>query len=218
MRYHHSFAFALAASLLWSGVGYAQPSGAQPITEWRAYGGVGVPNEWTIGDEVLNHTPGGGDLISVESFANVEITFDWKISPGGNSGVFYRVDEQYGASFQSGPEYQILDNAGHADGRSGISSAASVYGLYAPSSDATRPVGEWNSARIVLLGNHVEHWLNGEKVLSFELGSVDWKTRVAGSKFADWPAFGTLPTGHIVLQDHGNAVEYRNFMVLKLPD
>lgn len=221
MIYGDRIARALAALLSLfgaTGMSLAQFNDARPITEWRAYGGTRIPQEWSISDGVITHTPGGGDLISVESFADVEITFDWKISPGGNSGVIYRVDEQYGGAFQSGPEYQILDNTGHADGKVAISSAASVYGLYAPAHDATRPVGEWNSARIVLQGNHVEHWLNGENVLSFEIGSADWRTRVAGSKFADWPAFGALPAGHIVLQDHGNAVEYRNIMVRTLTD
>lgn len=210
-------AFALAAALALCS-GYAQAADLRPITEWRAYHGTGLPPEWTISDGLITHTPGGGDLISVELFGNVEIMFDWKISPGGNSGVLYRVDEQYGAAFQSGPEYQILDNAGHPDGQLPISSAASVYGLYAPAHDATRPVGAFNAARIVLRGNHVEHWLNGEKVLSFEIGSLDWTARLPGTKFADWPAFGILPAGHIVLQDHGDPVEYRNFMVRTLPD
>jgi hypothetical protein len=211
---------ALAASLVVSGctnISSAQSTDAQPITEWRAYRGTGLPPEWTIGNGVITHTPGGGDIITVESFANVEIAFDWKISPGGNSGVIYRVGEQYGASFQSGPEYQILDNAGHSDGRTPNTTAAAAPFLYAPSRDATLPVGEWNSAKIVLQGNHVEHWLNGELVVSFEIGSDDWKARVANTKFADWSAFGTLPQGHIVLQDHGNPVEYRNFTVRALP-
>lgn len=212
--------FAVGAALILlseSAIGLAQ-SEWHPITDWRGYGGTGVPAEWTISDGMVVHAPGGGDLISVESFADVEVTFEWMISPGGNSGVFYRVDENDGASFQSGPEYQILDNAGHPDGKSPITSAASAYGLYAPSRDATLSVGEWNSARIVLQGNHVEHWLNGERVLSFDIGSADWTERVADSKFADWPAFATRPAGHIVLQDHGSAVSYRNFMVRRLPD
>ena len=199
-------------------IGSAQSADKRPIDEWRAYGGTGIPAEWMIEDGLIRHSPGGGDLISVESFGNVEVTFDWKISPGGNSGVIYRVDESYGASFQSGPEYQILDNAGHSDGQSPMTSAASVYGLSAPTRDATRPVGEWNSARIILQGSHFEHWLNGEKMTSVDVGSTDWKTRVGRSKFAGWPAFGVLPEGHIVLQDHGSPVEYRNFMVQTLPD
>lgn len=198
------------------GAAYAQAADARALTDWRAYRGIGVPAQWTIRDGLITHTRGGGDLISVESFGNVEITFDWKISPRGNSGVIYRVEEQLGASFQSGPEYQIVDNAGHPDGRSPLTSAASMYGLYAPSRDVTRPAGEWNAGKIVLNGDLVEHWLNGEKVLGAQTGTADWKARVASTKFADWPAFGTLPAGHIVLQDHGDAVEYRNFSVREL--
>lgn len=208
-------AAAMAVMAVASNTSYAQ-SEAQLITEWRAYRGAGIPPQWTIADGVISHAPGGGDLISVESFDNFELSFEWKISPGGNSGVMYRVDERYGASFQSGPEYQILDNGGHSDGRVLATTAASVPFLYAPSRDATLPVGEWNAARIIVQGNHVEHWLNGEMVVSVEIGSADWNARVAASKFGAWAAFGTLPAGHIVLQDHGNSVEYRNVMVRKL--
>ncbi|MEQ1768770.1 MAG: DUF1080 domain-containing protein [Devosia sp.] len=217
-RWHTSGLAALLVFCSGNIIGYAQSSDVQPIAEWRAYRGSGLPAEWTISDGVISHISGGGDLVSAGSFANAEITFEWKISPGGNSGVFYRVDEQYGAAVQSGPEYQILDNAGHPDGQSPVTSAASAFGLYAPPTDLTKPVGNWNAAKIVLNGNHVEHWLNGEKVVSFDIGSADWKARVAGSKFAAWPAFGALPAGHIVLQDHGSPVEYRNFMVRGLPD
>lgn len=190
---------------------------AQPITAWRAYGGTGLPATWTIADGIISHVAGGGDLISVDSFRNFELSFDWRISVGGNSGVMFRADEKYGASFQSGPEYQIIDNVGHADGLVPTTSAASDYGLYAPSSDLTKPVGEWNAAKIVVSGSHVEHWLNGEMVLTYELGSPDWKARVAASKFAAWPAYGTLAEGHIVLQDHESAVEFRNVTIRRLP-
>jgi hypothetical protein len=190
---------------------------AQPVTAWRAYGGTGVPPTWTIADGVISHTPGGGDLISVDTFRNFELSFEWQISPGGNSGVMYRVDEKYGASFQSGPEYQILDNGGQPDGLSPVTSAASDYGLYAPSADLTKPVGQWNTAKIVANGAHVEHWLNGQMVLTYELGSPDWMARTVPSKFAAWPAYGTLPEGHIVLQDHGAVVAYRNIAVKTLP-
>lgn len=189
----------------------------RPLTQWRSYGGAGVPSSnWEIADGLIRHTPGGGDLTSVETFGDFELTFDWKISPGGNSGVMYRVDESYGAPYQSGPEYQILDNAGHADGQLPTTSAASAFGLYAPTGAAPRPVGEWNSARIVARGTYVEHWLNGIRVLSYEIGSPDWTQRVAASKFAAWRGFGMLRTGHIDLQDHGSAVEFRNFMIRPL--
>jgi hypothetical protein len=202
-------------------VALARPVSADdssPLIAWRAYGGTGMPQQWSIAEGVISHSPGGGDLISIDAYRNFELTFDWRISPGGNSGVMYRVDERYGAPYQSGPEYQILDNAGHPDGQSPLTSAASVYGLYAPSADITRPVGEWNAARIVVDGTHVEHWLNGHMVVSYELGSPDWQSRVATSKFAAWPAYGTLPVGHIVLQDHGAAVDYRDIAIRRLPD
>ncbi|HVY51904.1 MAG TPA: DUF1080 domain-containing protein, partial [Devosia sp.] len=105
-----------------------------------------------------------------------------------------------------------------ADGKSPLTSAASNYGLYAPSADFTRPVGEWNTGRIVVKGNHVEHWLNGTKVLDYEIGSPDWTERVAHSKFAAWPEYGTIATGPIDLQDQGNPVAYRNLMIKVLPD
>jgi hypothetical protein len=196
----------------------AEDAGFRPLTEWRAWRGTGLPPQWTIGNGVIEHQPGGGDLVSVGIFHNFELSFDWRISTGGNSGVIYRSSEDFPAPYQTGAEYQILDNAGHADGKSPLTSAASNYGLYAPSADLTRPVGEWNAARIIVDGNHVEHWLNGTKVLDYEIGSPDWKQRVAQSKFAAWPEYGTVATGHIDLQDHGNAVAYRNVMIKMLPD
>ena len=162
-------ALGLAALLCFATPALAAES-ARPLTEWRAYGGGGMPATWSIMDGVITHTPGGGDLISVETFADFEFDFDWKIAPGGNSGIMYHVDEQFGAPYQSGPEYQILDNAGHSDGKSPLTSAASCYGLYAPAADLTRPVGEWNTGRIVVDGAHVEHWLNGTKVLDYDFG------------------------------------------------
>ncbi len=196
----------------------AQDAGFRPLNEWRAYGGTGIPPQWIIASGEIDHVPGGGDLVSVETFHNFELNFEWRISAGGNSGVIYRSSEDFPAPYQTGPEYQILDNTGHPDGKSPLTSAASNYGLYAPSADLTKPVGEWNTARIVVNGNHVEHWLNGTKVLEYELGSADWQQRVAQSKFAAWPEYGTVATGHIDLQDHTNAVAYRNLMIKVLPD
>ena len=211
-----AFALALLGPLA-PGFGLAQEDFA-PLTAWRAYGGTDVPSSWRMTGNDISHSPGGGDLISVERFGDFELAFDWRIAPGGNSGVFYRVDEAAGIAHASGPEYQILDNQGHPDGQNPLTSAASAFALYAPAEDVTRPAGEWNSARILVDGTHVEHWLNGTKVLEFELGSPDWEARVADSKFADLPAYGKASEGHISLQDHGSAVDYRNFRVRALPD
>jgi len=195
-----------------------QTVGFHPITEWRPYRRGGpLPDTWKIDGAIISHTPGGGDIISVEEFTNFELDFDWKISPGGNSGVLYRVSEATGAPFESGPEYQILDNAGAIDGKNPLTAAASCYAVYAVSTDATKPVGEWNSAKIIVNGKHVEHWLNGQKVVDYDLGSDDWRNRVGASKFDTALIYGTTPWGHIDLQDHGGAVWYRNMMIERLP-
>jgi len=199
-------------------LGPALADEARPLAEWRAWRGSGIPQQWTLRDGVIEHAPGGGDLVSVETFHNFELSFEWRISAGGNSGVIYRSSEEFRAPYQTGAEYQILDNAGHPDGQSPLTSAASNYGLFAPSADFTRPVGEWNSGRIAVNGNRVAHWLNGAEVLDYEIGSPEWKRRVALSKFGALPEYGTITAGHIVLQDHGNAVAYRNLMITVLPD
>ena len=206
-----------ASLLLVTGIGVAG-EGFRPLTQWRAYGGVGVPSSWHVSGVDISHTAGGGDLVSVETFRNFELAFDWQVSSGGNSGIMYRVIERAGAAHASGPEYQILDNAGHADGQNPLTSAGSAFGLYAPVSDLSRPAGKWNSGRILVDGQHVEHWLNGIKVLEYELGSVDWRARVAVSKFAALPEYGTALEGHISLQDHNDAVDYRNVRIRRLPD
>jgi hypothetical protein len=187
---------------------------------WRAYRGKSMPDRWQVvdGTLVLQHKSGksGGDVVTVGEYDNFELSLEWKIAPGGNSGIMYRVSEEQGAPYESGPEYQLLDNAGHADGKSALTSAASCYALYAPSKDVTKPVGEWNKTRIVVNGNHVEHWLNGVKVVSYELGDADWNKRVEESKFKSMPRFGKEPRGHIDLQDHGDDIAFRNIKIRPL--
>jgi hypothetical protein len=184
---------------------------------WRQYRGKGLPENWQVvdGTLVLHHEPGksSGDIVTADQFGSFELSLEWKIAPGGNSGVMYHVTEEADAPWMTGPEYQLLDNAKHPDGRSRRTSAASCYALYAPVKDATRPVGEWNQTRIVVRGPHVEHWLNGDKVVTYELGSDDWDKRVSKSKFKDMPRFGKEPQGHIDLQDHGDDIAFRNIKI-----
>jgi hypothetical protein len=195
----------------------AQDAAFRPLLEWQAAGGGALPDTWQIEGDTIRHQPGGGDIESLETFGDFELAFDWRIAPGGNSGVAYRVGDGTGAAFERGPEYQILDNPGHPDGQNPLTSAGSVYALYPPSADVTRPAGEWNSGRIVVDGTHVEHWLNDVRIVEYELGSPDWTQRVAASKFVAWPQFGKARTGHIVLQDHASVVEYRSVRVRLLP-
>lgn len=184
---------------------------------WHRYKGKDVGDKWKVRDGALVFTPKegkvGGDIVTNDEYESFELVFEWKVAPGANSGVMYRVSEAEDAPFMTGPEYQVLDNKRHPDGRNPKTSAASCYALYAPSEDATKPVGEWNEARIVVNGNQVEHWLNGKKVVSYKLGSDEWKQKVAGSKFNEWKKFGTMAKGRIDLQDHGDEVAYRNIKV-----
>ena len=184
---------------------------------WRGYRQANVPSGWQAVDGALTRTGGGGDLITVEQFANFELTIDWMIAPGGNSGIMYRVSEAAEATFLTGPEFQVLDNAGHPDGASGLSSAGACYGLYAPSQDVTRPPGAWNEARIVANGQHVEHWMNGVKIVEYEIGSADWLARFRASPHRDAAGYGREPRGHIAVQDHGDRVAYRNIKIRALP-
>jgi anti-sigma factor RsiW len=188
---------------------------------WHKYRGQAVGNRWKVAGGALtlsrNNGRNGGDIVTDETFEDFELSIQWKVTPGANSGILYRVRETEDAPYGTGPEYQILDNARHPDGKLKETSAASCYGLYAPSQDATKPVGEWNQTLIVIKGNHVEHWLNGVKVVEYDFGSDDWKERVAASKFKKWKSFGTIKKGAIVLQDHGDDVAYRNIKIRGWP-
>jgi hypothetical protein len=180
---------------------------------WRGYHQKTMPGGWQAVNGALTRVSQGGDIITNDQFGDFELELEWQISEGGNSGIMYRVSEEGDEAYYTGPEYQVLDNGRHADGKNPLTSAASDYGLYAPVKDVTRPVGEWNAARIVVKGNHVEHWLNSVKVVEYELGSADWQQRVDGSKFKEWPNYGRIPKGHIALQDHGSRVAYRNIRI-----
>jgi len=184
---------------------------------WHKYKGKDVGDQWKAVDGALTlaHKSGknGGDIVTDDMFDSFELSIEWKVTKGANSGIMYRVAETEDAPYMTGPEYQILDNAGHADGKHKETSAASCYALYAPSEDATKPVGEWNQARIVVNGNHVEHWLNGKKVVEYDFGSDDWKEHVAAGKFKDVKSFGKEKKGHIDLQWHGDEVAYRSIKI-----
>ena len=183
------------------------------LDRWKGYGTPQVPGGWRVVDGTLTRAGGGGDIVTKEQFSNFELALEWRISPGGNSGIMFRVLEGQEAPYYTGPEMQILDNARHADGKVAETSAGSNYALHAPIRDVTRPVGSWNAARLLVNGNHVEHWLNDVKVVEYQLGSADWLARVKPSKFNDWPGYGRASRGHIVLQDHGDVVAFRNLKI-----
>jgi hypothetical protein len=182
-------------------------------TGWRRYRSSAPIAGWEVINGELTRVSAGGDLITEEQFSDFELLLDWKVPPAGNSGLFFRAMEDRPAIFESAPEVQILDNVGHPDGRSPLTSASANYGLHAPERDVTRPVGDWNTTRLIVRGSHVEHWLNGVKVVEYELGSPDWLRRVAESKFKDWPTYVQATRGHVGLQDHGDRVAFRNIKI-----
>ena len=186
---------------------------------WRGFRRDSFPERgWAIEAGTIHKVAqgGGGDIISERSFRDFEFDFEWRVAPGANSGIFYRVTEDYNNSWETGPEYQVLDDELHGDGRSPVTSAAALYGLIPCKGKRLAQVGEWNRGRIVVIGNRVEHWLNGSRVLSYDLNSERWRSLKAGSKFGDMPGFGESRAGHIVLQDHGDDVWYRNLRVRSL--
>ena len=182
---------------------------------WRGYQRSDAPGGWSVEGGILAFTPGvdDGDLMTVQQFGDFELELEWKIGEGGNSGIFYRATEAERAPYWTGPEFQILHNAGHPDGRAPETSAGSNYALHPPAEDVTRPVGEWNRVRIVLDGARVQHWMNDAKIVEYELWTDEWRALVADTKFADWPDYGMAPAGHIGLQDHGNPVWFRNIRI-----
>ncbi|HUP22446.1 MAG TPA: DUF1080 domain-containing protein [Thermoanaerobaculia bacterium] len=192
------------------------------LGKWRGYKMDRVPDGWSVvGGVVRFARPDApeakrSDLITREQYGDFELRLEWKLTPGGNSGVMFRVSEDSERSYHTGPEMQILDNAGHRDGGSPLTSTGANYGLHAPVRDVTRPVGEWNEVRIVAHGPHVEHWLNGVEVVAYELWTEDWRAKVKATKFAQWPRYGLNERGHIALQDHDDEVWFRNLKVRRL--
>ena len=187
------------------------------LAGWHVHQKAGQPiTGWLVVDGAITRTGDDGDLVTDKVYRDFELTLEWKVPPKGNSGVIYRIDPSSDVTYTSGPEMQVLDDAGHADGKSPLTSAGADYGLYPAPRGIVKPAEQWNSARLVVRGTHVEHWLNGTQVVSYELGSADWAARVAKSKFAQWASYGKAPAGLIALQNHGDRVQYRNIRLREL--
>jgi hypothetical protein len=187
------------------------------LAAFRGYKTDTMPSGWSIVDGTLTKSGGVGDLVTRDKFADFELSFDWKLGPEGNSGVMYRVTEEYDHPYWSGPEYQLLDDAGAPDGKLRITAAGSDYALYPAPAGVVKPANEWNSSLLVVKGNHVQHWMNGQKLLEYDLLSPDWEARVKASKFGAWPNYGRAKTGYIDIQgDHPGVLALRNIKIREL--
>ena len=184
---------------------------------WRVFGQDGMSEGWAVEDGMIVRVADGArDIITEEEFGDFELQLDWRVEPGGNSGIFIRASEEVDRIFEGAPEMQVLDDEGHVDGGNPLTSAGANYALHPAPRGVVKPAGEWNHARIRVDGPHVTHWLNGQEIVDYELWTDEWKARVAASKFAEWPEYGTFRRGHIGLQDHGDRVYFRNIKVREL--
>ena len=206
---------------------------------WEGLGRDSFPSShWTVEDGTIHKIASGdvpvaddgqplqgGDIMTEDTYENYELAFEWKVSPGANSGVKYNVSEEMSTANPPGHaalgfEYQVLDDSLHPDAKMGVSgnrTSAGLYDMIAPMENKpVNPPGEWNEGRIVFDGNHAEHWLNGEKVLEYDLGSARFDSLLAASKYAPIEGFADKRDGHIVLQDHGDDVWFRSVKIREL--
>lgn len=184
--------------------------------DWRGYSEAQFPQKsWSLDDDVLRALAGGlqVDLITRERFRDFTFYFEWRLPRGGNSGVLYRVDEQLEHSWQSGPEMQLLDDEHHQDGANALTSCGALYGLIAPWHDQRDIANAYHSARLVVQGSRVEHWIDDTQVLGYDLESEEVKERIARSKFREWPQFSLHAEGHIALQHHGTEAWFRRLRI-----
>jgi hypothetical protein len=189
---------------------------------WHTYLEKSAGSAWEVKDGALHLNPkakdGRGDIVTSKEFSNFDLKIQWKIAPKGNSGIIFYVkeDPKIEASFESGPEMQVLDNDGHPDGKIPKHRAGDLYDLISCSKETVKPVGEWNQVEIIANHGDLKLFLNGYNVVHTTMWDDNWKKMIAGSKFKEWPPFGTFSTGRIDLQDHGDEVWYKDIKIKEL--
>ena len=187
------------------------------LNGWRTFQGKEISG-WKVIDGVLNNSgvgsDHGGDIITKAKFQNFELSLEWKIAPQSNSGIFYHVNEKIGtAIYESGPEYQLIDDKGWPDRLRDDQHSGANYGMHAPKNAVVKDSNEWNQTRIVVDGTHVQHYLNGVKVVDYQLWDNDWLLLKEKGKWKDYPYYGMARKGPIGLQDHGGLAQFRNIKI-----
>ncbi len=190
---------------------------------WRGFKQDKVNDGWQVidGNLVTLGKGGdlGGDIITVDKFEDFELYLEWAISEGGNSGIFFHIlEDNYPTVYATGPEYQLIDDTGFSQKLKEWQKTGANYAMHNAESKKLKPVGEFNTSRIKVKDGYVEHWLNGEKIVEYELWTDEWKERVQNSKWKDYPGYGIARKGHIALQDHGSVVKFRNIKIRDLTD
>jgi hypothetical protein len=191
------------------------------LAHWKSYNKEKLSDQWKIqGNELVLTGKGAGDLITKKEYQNFELELEWKISEGGNSGIFFCVieDPKYKNTYDTGPEMQILDDERHPDanlGKNGSRKAGSLYDII-PTSVKANPAGQWNKVKIIMKDGHVQFFLNNQKNVEFQMWGEEWNKMVEDSKFKGWEAFGKSKKGHIALQDHGDEVHFRNIRIREI--
>lgn len=224
------------AAILVAVVNSGCPAGEQGLTAWEVLDGFkllfdgkslagwtgfrrsDIPKNWAVEDGTLacSWRDDHGDIRTIKMYGDFDLRLEWKVEPGGNSGIFYRSSEDDSKPWGIGAEYQLLDDYLADDRASALTHAASCYDMFAPTSWVCKPGDQWNETRIVAKGDRVQHWLNGVLVVSYEVGSEDWERRFRMSKFVEDSQFGRNKSGHIVLQDHWQKVWFRHLRIKKL--
>jgi hypothetical protein len=192
------------------------------MDKWKTFNGGEVTGWKIVGNEMHNSGVGsdhGGDIITKKQYKNFELYLEWKVSPQSNSGIFIHVQEGLtDAIYESGPEYQLIDDKGWPEKLDASQYSGANYAMHAPENAEVKPIDEWNTTRIVVKNPHVEHWLNGKKVVEYDLWSDEWKARKAEGKWAEMPNYGEAKSGHVGLQDHGGLTMFRNIKIRKIND
>ena len=192
---------------------------------WHTYGKNTVGAAWKVEDGTLHFDPSatansqGGDIVTDKEYTNFHLKLEWKVAPKSNSGIIFYIHEdpeKYKNTYETGLEMQVLDNDGHPDGKISKHRAGNLYDLIKSDIEPVKPVGEWNAAEIISDNGQLTFKLNGVIVVKTTLWDDNWKSLIAGSKFASWKSFGTFKTGKIALQDHGENVWYRNIVIKEL--
>lgn len=200
-------------------LGWESLFNGQDMEQWKVYKKEGTEG-WAVkdGEMVALGLGSSADIVTKDTYENFELSLEWNIGAEGNSGIFFNVREEAEAPavYHTGPEYQLIDDSGFEGRIKDSQKSGANYDMHPPKYKATRPAGSWNKSRLIVDEGKVQHWLNGKKVVQYELWTPEWEELKANAKWKDVPTYGKFKSGHIALQDHGNEIRFRNIKIRRL--